>query len=78
MGQNHQQRHRRGEWQEEEHDIETWRQIHQNEHLQLSQSMLQRNGNVVGEDFLLLSAVDEADTYVMAAVDLMHLLRFIC
>jgi len=78
MGRNRQRRHRRGEQQEEEHDIETRRQIRQNEHLRLSRSMFQRSDNVVGEDFLLLSAVDEADAYVMVAVELMHLLRFIC
>eukprot|EP00957_Ditylum_brightwellii_P050925 3862566-Ditylum_brightwellii.AAC.1 len=66
-----------GENQKEEHDIETQRQICQNEHLQLSWSMFQMSDNVIGEDFLLLSAVDEADAYVMVAVELMHLLRFI-
>ena len=38
----------------------------------------QRNDHIVGEDLLLLSAVDEADGYTAVGVELMHVLRFIC
>lgn len=40
--------------------------------------MFQRNDHVVGEDLLLLSAVDEADAYTAVGVELMHVLRFVC
>ena len=38
----------------------------------------QRYDHIVGEDLLLLSAVDEADGYTAVGVELMHVLRFIC
>lgn len=37
----------------------------------------QRNDHIVGEDLLLLSAVDEVDGFTAVGVELMHVLRFI-
>ena len=33
---------------------------------------------MLDDDFLLLSAVDEADAFAAVGVELMHLLRYIC
>lgn len=46
--------------------------------LRRNRPIFQRSGNVMGEDLLLLSAVDEADGYAAVGVELMHVLRFIC
>mmetsp|Transcript_62977 Transcript_62977/g.186007 ORF Transcript_62977/g.186007 Transcript_62977/m.186007 type:complete len:1313 (-) Transcript_62977:828-4766(-) len=54
------------------------RKIEQSERLRQQRPMFQRSDQVVGEDFLLLSAVDEADAYTAVGVELMHLLKFIC
>jgi len=40
--------------------------------------MFQRSDQVVGEDFLLLSAVDEADAYTAVGIEVMHPLKFLC
>ena len=48
------------------------------EKLRRNRPIFQRSGNVMGEDLLLLSAVDEADGYTAVGVELMHVLRFIC
>lgn len=40
--------------------------------------VFQRNDNILGEDMLLISAVEEADGFTAVAVELMHVLRFIC
>ena len=40
--------------------------------------VFQRNDHILGEDMLLISAVEEADGYTAIAVELMHVLRFIC
>ncbi|CAB9504953.1 SPX domain-containing membrane protein [Seminavis robusta] len=48
------------------------------EKLRRNKPIFQRSGNVMGEDLLLLSAVDEADGYTAVGVELMHVLRFIC
>jgi hypothetical protein len=37
-----------------------------------------RNDHILGEDMLLISAVEEADGYTAVGVELMHVLRFIC
>lgn len=48
------------------------------EKLRRERPIFQRSGHIVGEDLLLLSAVDEADGYTAVGVELMHVLRFIC
>jgi SPX domain len=48
------------------------------EKLRRNKPIFQRSGNIMGEDLLLLSAVDEADGYTAVGVELMHVLRFIC
>ena len=53
------------------------RQIERSDRQRIDRPMFHRSGHVVGEDFLLLSAVDEADAYTAVGVELMHLLRFI-
>ncbi|KAG7355477.1 SPX domain containing protein [Nitzschia inconspicua] len=40
--------------------------------------IFQRNDCIVGEDLLLVSAVDEADAFTSVAVELLHILKFIC
>jgi hypothetical protein len=54
------------------------RQISNFTDIRLSRPLFQRMDHIVGEDLLLLSAVDEADGYTALGVELMHLLRFIC
>jgi len=39
--------------------------------------MFQRSDYVVGQDFPLLSAVDETDAYVAVGVKILHLLHYI-
>lgn len=46
--------------------------------LRRARPTFQRNDDIVGEDLLLLSAVDETDGYTTVGVELMHVLRFIC
>lgn len=53
------------------------RQIQHFEQLRRSRPIFQRNDHIVGEDVLLLSAVDEADGYTAVGVELMHVLHFI-
>jgi hypothetical protein len=48
------------------------------EKLRRNRPIFQRSGYVMGEDLLLLSAVDEADGFTAVGVELMHVLRFIC
>jgi len=52
-------------------------QILHNEQLRISRPMFQRS-DIFGEDFLLLSAVDEADAYAAVGIEMMHLLKFLC
>lgn len=54
------------------------RQISHFADLRLSRPLFQRIDHILGEDLLLLFAVDEADGYTAVGVELMHLLRFIC
>ena len=57
----------------------TWRQIKIAEELRIAKpTPFQRSDFVLGEDFLLLSAVDEADAYTSVGVEFLHLLKFIC
>jgi hypothetical protein len=46
-------------------------------HLSIPSIFLQAE-HVLDDDFLLLSAVDEADAFAAVGVELMHLLRYIC
>eukprot|EP00557_Chaetoceros_sp_GSL56_P013616 CAMPEP_0176477098 /NCGR_PEP_ID=MMETSP0200_2-20121128/426_1 /TAXON_ID=947934 /ORGANISM="Chaetoceros sp., Strain GSL56" /LENGTH=1108 /DNA_ID=CAMNT_0017872855 /DNA_START=1 /DNA_END=3324 /DNA_ORIENTATION=+ len=55
----------------------TLRQLSLAEHLRLTRPTF-RSDQVLGEDFLLLSAVDEADAFTAVGVEFLHLLRFIC
>lgn len=48
------------------------------EKLRRSRPIFARSGNVMGEDLLLLSAVDEADGFTAVGVELMHVLRYVC
>jgi hypothetical protein len=54
------------------------RQINHFTMLRCERPAFQRYDHIVGEDLLLLSAVDEADGYTAVGVELMHVLRFIC
>jgi hypothetical protein len=53
------------------------RQIQNFAELRRRQPIFQRMDHIVGEDLLLLSAVDEADGYTAVGVELMHVLRYI-
>jgi len=55
-----------------------WRQIKIGEQLRKGRHLFQRSDYVLGEDFLLLSAVDEADAYTTVGVEFLHLIRYIC
>lgn len=54
------------------------RQIQHGEQLRTARPTFQRAEHVLDDDFLLLSAVDEADAFAAVGVELMHLLRYIC
>lgn len=55
---------------------ETKKQIMLRDRLRISKPMFQK-ADFLGEDFSLLSAVDEADAYVAVGVELMHLLKYV-
>lgn len=55
----------------------TKRQLVIRDRLRLSRPLFQKAG-FLGEDFSLLSAVDEADAYTAIGVELLHLLKFVC
>ena len=54
-----------------------FRQLRLAEELRVSRPIFQRSDQVLGEDFLLLSAVDEADAFTAVGVEFIHLLRYI-
>ncbi|KAL7542428.1 hypothetical protein ACHAXR_011769 [Thalassiosira sp. AJA248-18] len=56
---------------------ETKNQIMLRDRLRISRPMFQK-ADFLGEDFSLLSALDEADAYTAVGVELMHLLKYIC
>ena len=56
---------------------ETKKQIMLRDRLRISKPMFQK-ADFLGEDFSLLSAVDEADAYTAVGVELMHLLKYVC
>ena len=56
---------------------ETRKQIIMRDRLRISKPVFQK-ADFLGDDFSLLSAVDETDAYIAVGVELMHLLRYIC
>jgi hypothetical protein len=60
-----------------EKEAVTKRQLLMRDRLRINKPLLQKAG-FLGEDFSLLSAVDEADAYTAIGVELLHLLKFVC
>ncbi|KAL7491615.1 hypothetical protein ACHAWT_000904 [Skeletonema menzelii] len=60
-----------------EQDAATRRQIMMRDRMRMMRPLFQK-ADFLGEDFSLLSAVDEADAYAAVGVELMHLLKFVC
>jgi hypothetical protein len=56
----------------------TRRKIDHFKEIRRERPIFQRNDHIVGEDLLLVSAVDEADAYSAVGVELMHILKYIC
>jgi hypothetical protein len=56
----------------------TRRKIEHFEDIRRKRPIFQRNDHIVGEDLLLVSAVDEADAYSAVGVELIHILKYIC
>ena len=56
---------------------QTRKQIVLRDRLRISKPLFQK-ADFLGEDFSLLSAVDEADAYTAVGVELMHLLKYVC
>ena len=56
----------------------TTRKIAHFQEIRRDRSIFQRNDYIVGEDLLLISAVDEADAFSAVGVELLHLLKYIC
>jgi hypothetical protein len=54
------------------------RKIGHFDELRRERPIFQRNDHIVGEDLLLVSAVDEADAYSAVGVELLHILKYIC
>lgn len=60
-----------------EQDAATRRQIIMRDRMRMMRPLFQK-ADFLGEDFSLLSAVDEADAYTAVGVELMHLLKYVC
>jgi hypothetical protein len=60
-----------------EKEAVTKRQLLMRDRLRINKPLFQKAG-FLGEDFSLLSAVDEADAYTAIGVELLHLLKFVC
>ncbi|KAL3907823.1 MAG: hypothetical protein SGILL_008714, partial [Bacillariaceae sp.] len=56
----------------------TKRKIAQFQEIRQERPVFQRNDHIVGDDLLLVSAVDEADAYSAVGVELLHILKYIC
>lgn len=56
---------------------ETKKQLVLRDRLRISKPLFQK-ADFLGEDFSLLSAVDEVDAYAAVGVELLHLLKYIC
>ena len=54
------------------------RQIQHFTALRQNRSTFQRSDQILGEDLLFLSAVEEADGYTAVGVELLHVLKYIC
>lgn len=54
------------------------RQIAQFSELRKNRSLFARNEQILGEDMLFLSVVEEADAYTAVGVELLHVLKYIC
>lgn len=54
------------------------RQIAHFEALRKNRAVFARNDQILGEDMLFLSAVEEADGYTAVGVELIHVLKYIC
>ena len=54
------------------------RQIAHFEALRKSKAVFSRNDQILGEDMLFLSAVEEVDGYTAVGVELIHVLKYIC
>lgn len=67
----------RREQEHEEHEAAIQKIEHFQE-LRRERPIFQRNDHIVGEDLLLISAVDEADAYSAVGVELLHILKYIC
>ena len=55
-------------------DEETKRQINLRDRLRISRPLFQKGDFLMGDDFSLLSAIDELDAYALIGIELMHLL----
>ncbi len=64
--------------QEHEEYQATRQKIDHFQELRRERPIFQRNDHIVGEDLLLISAVDEADAYSAVGVELLHILKYIC
>eukprot|EP00804_Cyclotella_cryptica_P014024 CCRYP_002501-RB/>CCRYP_002501-RB protein AED:0.04 eAED:0.04 QI:76/1/1/1/0.85/0.75/8/589/1746 len=60
-----------------EKEAATKRQLLMRDRHRITKPLFQKAG-FLGEDFSLLSAVDEADAYTAIGVELLHLLKFVC
>jgi len=58
-------------------DEETKRQINLRDRLRISRPLFQKGDFLMGDDFSLLSAVDELDAYALIGIELMHLLKYL-
>jgi hypothetical protein len=56
----------------------TKRKIAHFQEVRRERPVFQRNDHIVGDDLLLVSAVDEADAYSAVGVELLHILKYIC
>ena len=56
----------------------TTRKIAHFQEIRRERSIFNRNDYIVGEDLLLISAVDEADAFSAVGVELLHILKYIC
>ena len=72
----HKRHHRHQSDSSNEKDAATKRQLAVRDRFRIGRPLFQKAG-FLGEDFSLLSAVDEADAYTAIGVELMHLLKFV-
>ena len=63
---------------QQEHYEAAKQKIQHFQELRRERPIFLRNDHIVGEDLLLISAVDEADAYSAVGVELLHILKYIC